>query len=103
MGICGRTGSGKSSLSLAFFNMVDIFEGGSVFCHAVNRERREREHFVLSTSFISVSSLVSIPALSPGFSLVRCVYVSLGAGVLNIISCLFGSTAEGFPQCCCLE
>ncbi|CAK6970699.1 LOW QUALITY PROTEIN: ATP-binding cassette sub-family C member 9 [Scomber scombrus] len=33
VGICGRTGSGKSSLSLAFFNMVDIFEGGSVSCH----------------------------------------------------------------------
>uniref|UniRef100_A0A8D3CPA9 ATP-binding cassette, sub-family C (CFTR/MRP), member 9 n=1 Tax=Scophthalmus maximus TaxID=52904 RepID=A0A8D3CPA9_SCOMX len=30
VGICGRTGSGKSSLSLAFFNMVDIFEGGIV-------------------------------------------------------------------------
>ncbi|KAJ8366613.1 hypothetical protein AAFF_G00348470 [Aldrovandia affinis] len=27
VGICGRTGSGKSSLSLAFFNMVDMFEG----------------------------------------------------------------------------
>uniref|UniRef100_A0A8C2BW17 ATP-binding cassette, sub-family C (CFTR/MRP), member 9 n=1 Tax=Cyprinus carpio TaxID=7962 RepID=A0A8C2BW17_CYPCA len=27
VGICGRTGSGKSSLSLAFFNMVDVFEG----------------------------------------------------------------------------
>ncbi|XP_051544323.1 ATP-binding cassette sub-family C member 9-like isoform X1 [Myxocyprinus asiaticus] len=27
LGICGRTGSGKSSLSLAFFNMVDVFEG----------------------------------------------------------------------------
>ncbi|XP_029456037.1 ATP-binding cassette sub-family C member 9 isoform X2 [Rhinatrema bivittatum] len=27
VGICGRTGSGKSSLSLAFFRMIDIFEG----------------------------------------------------------------------------
>ncbi|KAM9401555.1 ATP-binding cassette sub-family C member 9-like isoform 2-T2 [Salvelinus alpinus] len=27
VGICGRTGSGKSSLSLAFFNMVDVYEG----------------------------------------------------------------------------
>uniref|UniRef100_A0A672QR48 ATP-binding cassette sub-family C member 8-like n=1 Tax=Sinocyclocheilus grahami TaxID=75366 RepID=A0A672QR48_SINGR len=29
VGICGRTGSGKSSFSLAFFRMVDTFEGDS--------------------------------------------------------------------------
>uniref|UniRef100_A0A672QR59 ATP-binding cassette sub-family C member 8-like n=1 Tax=Sinocyclocheilus grahami TaxID=75366 RepID=A0A672QR59_SINGR len=31
VGICGRTGSGKSSFSLAFFRMVDTFEGDSCF------------------------------------------------------------------------
>lgn len=42
VGICGRTGSGKSSLSLAFFNMVDVFEGESVSCHAVSSPHKER-------------------------------------------------------------
>uniref|UniRef100_A0A8C4GUR1 ATP-binding cassette, sub-family C (CFTR/MRP), member 9 n=1 Tax=Dicentrarchus labrax TaxID=13489 RepID=A0A8C4GUR1_DICLA len=36
VGICGRTGSGKSSLSLAFFNMVDIFEGGSIVIDGID-------------------------------------------------------------------
>ncbi|XP_057692444.1 ATP-binding cassette sub-family C member 8 [Corythoichthys intestinalis] len=33
VGICGRTGSGKSSFSLAFFRMVDMFEGRIVIDH----------------------------------------------------------------------
>lgn len=35
IGICGRTGSGKSSFSLAFFRMVDTFEGKiALMCHS---------------------------------------------------------------------
>uniref|UniRef100_A0A669E9B1 ATP-binding cassette, sub-family C (CFTR/MRP), member 9 n=1 Tax=Oreochromis niloticus TaxID=8128 RepID=A0A669E9B1_ORENI len=36
VGICGRTGSGKSSLSLAFFNMVDVFEGESIIIDGID-------------------------------------------------------------------
>ena len=38
IGICGRTGSGESSFSLAFFRMVDTFEGDlCVSCHTPTR------------------------------------------------------------------
>uniref|UniRef100_G1T6V1 ATP binding cassette subfamily C member 8 n=1 Tax=Oryctolagus cuniculus TaxID=9986 RepID=G1T6V1_RABIT len=36
IGICGRTGSGKSSFSLAFFRMLDMFEGERIIIDGID-------------------------------------------------------------------
>ncbi|XP_015242233.1 PREDICTED: ATP-binding cassette sub-family C member 9-like [Cyprinodon variegatus] len=55
VGICGRTGSGKSSLSLAFFNMVDIFEGGLEVLKLPKRRLRSQLTYKHQNGIVSSS------------------------------------------------
>ncbi|CAF95602.1 unnamed protein product [Tetraodon nigroviridis] len=62
VGICGRTGSGKSSLSLAFFNMVDIFEGkividGIDICQLPLQTLRSRLSIILQDPILFSGSI----------------------------------------------
>ncbi|KAA0720963.1 ATP-binding cassette sub-family C member 9 [Triplophysa tibetana] len=62
VGICGRTGSGKSSLSLAFFNMVDVFEGkividGIDICKLPLQTLRSRMSIILQDPMLFSGSI----------------------------------------------
>ncbi|KAL0963117.1 hypothetical protein UPYG_G00349970 [Umbra pygmaea] len=62
VGICGRTGSGKSSLSLAFFNMVDMFEGqiiidGIEICRLPLQTLRSRLSIILQDPVLFSGSI----------------------------------------------
>uniref|UniRef100_UPI00358F63B0 ATP-binding cassette sub-family C member 8-like isoform X2 n=1 Tax=Myxine glutinosa TaxID=7769 RepID=UPI00358F63B0 len=60
VGICGRTGSGKSSLSLAFFRMLDICEGKIIV------DGKDITDIPLSTLRSRVSIIMQDPVLFSG-------------------------------------
>uniref|UniRef100_A0A8C7JJ21 ATP-binding cassette, sub-family C (CFTR/MRP), member 8 n=1 Tax=Oncorhynchus kisutch TaxID=8019 RepID=A0A8C7JJ21_ONCKI len=60
VGICGRTGSGKSSFSLAFFRMVDMFEGKHCLHITLTSDKEPLKNLFVVAECITLSVCVCV-------------------------------------------